>query len=652
MIYRYIVFILLISSVGSFAQDKKHSILQIDNHFFSKEEFQTIYNKNNTGLAEDADVKTPSEYMELFVNFKLKVLEAQALGLDTVSSFISELRGYRDELAHPYLTNIKYDEEMLQTAYYRTKYERKASHILISVAPGADTLKAYQRIMEIRNKIENGADFGEMAFQYSEDQSAKQNRGGLGYFSAFMMVFPFEDAAYKTPVGKISMPVRTQFGYHLVKVEDERASKGQISVAHIMKRFPQSNMPDDGHGHAPQQRSRESIRIEIDSLYRLLQDGANFEELAQKYSDDQYSARTGGKLQPFSEGRMVPSFANAAFALENDGDISPVTETPYGWHIIKRLKRISAPEFDEIRPQLAENIKKNPLISKHSRDLFISGLKKEYNFNMDETNTKRLSEQFSVEPDSRKIIPGEGLDTTLTLFSFYTKKYTIGDFISFQNKKGGLAAKEELAAKINEYADEKLIGLENNRLEEKYPEFRMLMQEYHDGILLFTISEKMIWNKASEDTLGLKDFYEKNKMKYPGDEQFKGWVITCADRETRARADEILAQEQIGKEVLLQIINTGKPGAISVNEGIFKKGDNPVVDFYVWNQPKPADMNELLVYVRGDKVPPQPKTLEESRGLHVADYQTDLEEKWLNELRAKYKVKINKKLLKSIPSVK
>jgi peptidyl-prolyl cis-trans isomerase SurA len=649
MAYRYIFFILLAVSINGFGQDKKQSILQIGNHFFSREEFENTYKKNNTGLPEDADMKTPSEYMELFVNFKLKVLEAKAQGLDTVPSFLKELKGYRDELAQPYLTNVRYDEEMLQTAYYRTKYERKASHILINIVPGTDTLQAWQRIMDIREKIEAGADFGEMAFLHSEDPSARQNRGDLGYFSAFMMVFPFEDVAYKTQVGEVSMPVRTRFGYHLVKVGDERESKGQISVAHIMKRFPQPEIPDDGHGHAPFSRSRESIRAEIDSLYHLLQNGTDFEELARKHSDDQYSARAGGKLPPFSEGRMIPSFAAAAFALEKDGDISPVTETMYGWHIIKRLKHIPVPGFAEIRQQLEENIRKNPQISKHSRDLFIAGLKKEYHFSMDETSRKYLIENVVSGPDGLTL--NDSINTMLTLFRFSTKTYTIGDFFSFQEKKGSVA-NNDIAGEIDTFAAEMLIELENNLLEEKYPEFRLLMQEYHDGILLFAVSEKMVWNKASEDTLGLKKYYEANKMKYLDDGQFKGWVISCADRETRSLADEILTRENMGKEGLQQIINAHKPGAISVEEGTFKKGSHPVVDFYVWDQPKPEGMDELLVYVRGDKLPPQPKLLEESRGFYVAGYQEYLEKKWLEELHKKYKIKINKKLLGNITSLK
>ncbi len=646
MSYRYVVGILLVLYLTTgFSRDKKQSILQIDNYSFSRDEFRNIYEKNNSNLAEGAEIKTPSEYMDLFVNFKLKVLEAERMGLDTLSSFRKELKTYRNELAQPYLTDIKFDEEMLETAYYRTKYERKASHILIKTTPDTDTIQAWQRITEIRKELINGADFNELAFRYSEDPSAKQNRGELGYFSAFMMVYPFEDAACKTPVGEISVPVKTRFGYHLIKVEDERESKGQMSVAHIMKRLPPSNAPDDGY-------SPGKLKNEIDSLYQLLLNGADFEELAQKYSDDRHSARNGGKLQPFTENRMIPAFAKAAFALQHDGDISPVIQTPYGWHIIKRLKHIPVPDFEEIKGQLTEKIEKNPQISKRGRDIFISGLKKEYSFIMDESTGKLLSGRFSIEHGSQKIIPGEGLDTTLTLFSFDAERYTIGDFISFQNKKGGLTAKEGLAGKIEAFAAEKLIELEDSHVEEKYPEFSMLMQEYHDGILLFNISEKMIWNKASEDTLGLKAFYEKNKRKYMEEEQFKGWVITCRDFETRSRIDEILAQGEPDKDELLQIIDANMPNAVTIEEGTFKKGENPVVDFYVWNETKPAGMDELLTYVRGDKMPPAPKTLEKSRGLHIADYQNYLEQEWLDELHKNYKVKINKKLLKTVPSLK
>ena len=652
MIYRHIFFILLIVSTSISAQDKKQNILQIDDQLFSKQEFQNIYKKNNTNLAEDADIKSPAEYMELFVNFKLKVLEAEKQGFDTVASFRDELSGYRAELAQPYLTNVKFDQEMVRTAYHRTKYERKASHLLIEIPAGSDTLTAYQRIQELRNQILAGADFNEMAFQYSSDPSAKQNKGELGFFNGGMMVFPFEDAAYKTPIGEISQPVRTRFGYHLIKVEDERESKGQMSAAHIMKRFPLPNAADDGHGHSRPQRSAESIKSEIDSLYQLLLNGANFEELAAKYSDDQYSARNGGKLQLFTESRMIPAFAQAAFALQNDGDISPVIQTPYGWHIIKRLKHIPVAGFDELKDQLTENIKKNPQISQHSRELFVSGLKKGYNFNTNEESMKLLKEKATIDTNSKKIDFTNIADTSEVLFRFADKQYTIGNFIQYRNTKGNIAGSEQLPELIDEFAADKLIELEDQNLEKKYPEFKMLMQEYHDGILLFNISEKLIWNKAAEDTLGLKEFYLRNKSKYMGDEQFKGWIISCKNIETRSLVDQVLSDGTVGKDEVLAIIDAENPGAVKIEEGTFKKGDNAVVDFYVWNEPKPEGFDEVLTYIRGDKLPPAPKPLEESRGLHVSDYQNYLEQKWIDELHKQHKIKINKKILKSIPSLK
>lgn len=640
--------LMLSSSVAMFAQSAKETILTIGNHHFSKDEYQYFYTKNNSQLTDQAEVHTPSEYMDLFIHFKLKVLEGELMGLDTLSSFKTELQGYRDELAKPYLTNVQFNDEMVQTAYFRTKNERKASHILIQIPEGGDTIKALERIQEIRNKWTAGADFNDLAFHYSEDPSARMNRGELGYFSAFMMVYPFEDAAYKTEVGQVSQPVRTQFGYHLIQVEDQRESKGQITVAHIMKRIQQDGA-DDGHGHRTTPRSEENIKTELDSLYQLLLNGADFSDLAQRYSDDHYSARGGGQLQPFTENRMVPEFAQAAFALKNDGDISPVVKSPYGWHIIKRIKHTPVPDFDELKNQLRENIRKNPLISKHSRDLFIADLKKQYQFHVDEKSMALLLKKKPNELQSAAM-QSDSLNFSQTLFSYDGHTASIGDFLLYAEKNRGTA--KSTVSLVDEFAAFRLIEYENSRLEAKYPDFSMLMKEYHDGMLLFAVSEKMIWNKAAEDSIGLSEFYERNKTKYLGDEKFSGWILQCRDLETRSRVDEILTIDPVDKEELLTIINASMPGALSVTEGIFSKGDNPIVDYYVWNGVHPAGMDEKTTYVRGDKLQPQPKTLTDSRGLHVADYQTELEKVWLNQLKGKYKIRVNKKLVKQIPSLK
>ncbi|HAQ20056.1 MAG TPA: peptidylprolyl isomerase, partial [Prolixibacteraceae bacterium] len=353
------IFLFILITLNLTAQKKNEFIVKIGDQKVGKEEFVANYQKNNTNILDEKDRKTPAEYLELYLNFKLKVLEAQNLGYDTVNSFIQELKGYRQELAKPYLTDVSFNEEMVQTAYHRTKYERKASHLLILVTPEAspaDTLVAWNKINDLRKQIVAGADFNEMAAKYSEDPSAAQNKGSLDYFSAFQMVFPFEDMTYRTPVGQVSGIVRTRFGYHLIKVHDERITPGEIKVAHIMKMFPQQASEE----------TIDKLKLSADSIWQKATLGTDFAELAKAYSDDKQSAVEGGVMNWFTPTNMVPEFAEAAFALKNDGDISPVIRTSFGWHIIKRLEFRSTPPFEKMRTDLETKIKQNPAISKYS----------------------------------------------------------------------------------------------------------------------------------------------------------------------------------------------------------------------------------------------------------------------------------------------
>jgi len=327
------------------AKKKNEILVTIGKEKVSKDEFEANYRRNNSNILDKKDVKSPQDYLDLFIKFRLKVLEAEALGYDTVRAFRDELEGYRKELAKPYLTDVTYNEEMVKTAYHRTQYERKASHILIRVAPDAspaDTLIAWNKINNLRKQLIAGADFNEMAAKYSEDPSAAQNKGLLGYFTAFQMVYPFEDMTYRTPVGQVSEIIRTRFGYHVIKVHDERLAAGEAKVAHIMKMFPQ-------------QASEETInklKLSADSLWIKATSGADFAELARKYSDDKQSSNDGGVINWFTPNNMVPSFAEASFALKNDGDISPVIRTPFGWHIIKRIERRPVLPLDKLRTTL------------------------------------------------------------------------------------------------------------------------------------------------------------------------------------------------------------------------------------------------------------------------------------------------------------
>ena len=617
-------------AINAFSQADE-TLITIGDTKVSKGEFERIYQKNNNNLYNEKDKKTPEEYLELFIDFKLKVIEAEQLKMDTNSVFRNELAGYREELAAPYLTDVKYNEEMVRDLYERTTKEVNASHILVMVpknsTPEVEDEKL-KRIEEIRKEIIAGKDFNEAAVEYSEDPSAKNNKGSLGYFTAFQMVVPFENAAFTTPVGEISAPVRSAYGYHILKVHDVRANQGEILVAHIMKMFPQNVTPE----------IKSNLKAQIDSIYAELKNGADFSELARTKSDDKRSAQQGGEMPWFSSGRMIPEFANPAFALKNTGDISEPIETAFGYHIIKKLNTKPVPGFEESKAMLEDRIKQDPERSITSKQVFVDKLKLEYNY----------SENTEGKAKLRNINTNDTIEyNNFEIFRIDNKSFKYDQFRAFLKKTN--APDGPSVNQYNNWVEDEITALENTKLEEKYPDFRYLYQEYHDGILLFNISEEKIWNFAAQDTLGLEEFYSKNSSKYLWEERFKGMIVTCKDAATREEADKFFEAKIPVAEITDQLNKT--ENTITIIEGAWEKGANPIVDYFVWNGPEPANFNSEVSFIRGDKIQPEPKTLAEARGLYVSDYQKYLEEKWIRDLRAKYKVKVNKKLLKTIKSV-
>ncbi|MDA8535535.1 peptidylprolyl isomerase [Flavobacteriales bacterium] len=338
--------------VGSFvlistAQD----VLTVADENITLEEFKNVFNKNNHNEEISADYL--NEYMELFVKFKLKVKEAQDLGLDTISSFVTELDGYRKQLAKPYLKNEKFDENMLTEAYERMNFDVNASHILIAVdekATSQEVELANEKALSIRTEILVGTiSFKDAAKKNSDDKSAISNGGDLGYFTAFMMVYDFETAAYSTKIGEISMPVRTKYGYHLVKVNDKRKAVGQVKVAHIMFKT----------GQGADEKKLAEAKEKINKVLKLLNQGEEFADVAERFSEDRSTAVKGGSLPVFGVGKMVPEFENNAFSLKNIGDISVPFKTEYGWHIITLLEKQEMPLFDDVKGDLKRKIERD-----------------------------------------------------------------------------------------------------------------------------------------------------------------------------------------------------------------------------------------------------------------------------------------------------
>ncbi len=625
---KLVLFILLVFSAFYVSAQKDEILLKIGNKEIGKEEYERIYIKNNNNLFNESDRKTAKEYLDLFINYKLKVIEAENLQMDTSREFREELEGYRAELAAPYLTDVKFNQELVKTLYDRMNREIDASHILLRLnqdATAGEVQEVLERITNIRDEILAGKDFGEAAVEYSEDPSATKNRGNLGYFTAFQMVAPFEDAAFNLSVGEVSEPVRTSFGYHLIKLNNVRQNKGEVKVAHIMKMFPRGVKYD-----------KSKIKAEIDSVYQALLNGADFAKMAEKYSDDKRSASQGGELPWFSEGRMVPEFAEPAFTILKTGEFTKPVETAFGYHIIKLLDHRDVPSFENAKADIEKRIKQDPERSITSKKAFIDELKTEYNFSENKENIAQL----------KGIKIGENVeDKNNVLFTIDNKNFRAADLTGFVTNRNITAGSYLLY--YDRWVEAEITDLEDSKLEGKYPDFRFLLQEYHDGILLFNIMEEKIWNFAGQDSSGLESFYSKNRKNYMWGDRFKGSIITCENADVRAEAEKYFSVEMQNSEITDLLNQDGNQ--IQITEGAWEKGTNPVVDFYVWNGSEPDNFDSGLTFVRGDLIPPEPKTLEDARGLYIADYQNYLEKEWLKQLHKKYKIKVKKRVLKSIP---
>jgi peptidyl-prolyl cis-trans isomerase SurA len=559
-----------------------------------------------------------------------------------MQAFLEEFAGYRAELAAPYLTDVRYTEKLVEETYRRMKLEVNASHLLIIFPQNAtpeDTLQAWQRIHEIRKEIVDGLDFNEAAARYSQDPSAAQNRGYLGWFTAFQMVAPFEDAAYSTPIGQLSPAIKTRFGYHLLKVHDQREAKGEIKVAHIMKMFTPEMSPE----------RKALLKLSVDSLYSMLQKGADFAQLARDNSEDQRSAVNGGEMPYFSRSRMIPEFSDPAFELKNNGDFTRPVETDFGYHIIKRLDLQEIPDFEEIRRELEDRIRRDPERSTRSREVFINKLKEQYAFSRNQAAADRKSAELKeLFKDGLLNIPDEMKDAEV-LFTMDGRNFTMNEWLDYlRTIQVNITGDPEsvMESQYNLWEEYAIIQYEDDRLEQKYPEFRSLVQEYHDGLLLFAISEKEIWQKAADDTTGLQSFYQQNKSKYMWNERYKGMIIRCANPDLKEIVEEQLDQG-IPADEIFDLIDIDE-NQVTLEQGTWSKGDNAIIDYYIWSGTIPDGWNPESGFVRGETIGPEPKLLGEARGYHISDYQQYLEEQWIKELRRKYPVKVNKKVLRTI----
>ena len=631
----------------SFAQ-KEPVVMTINNKPVTKSEFLQIYTKNNPNPSFDKD--SLDRYMELFEVFKLKVAEAEALGYDTLPRLKKELEGYKKQLALPYLIDSVQNLAMVQEAYNRTATEVRCSHILVKLDPNAspkDTLVAYNRLLGLKARIEKGEDFASVAKSKlgSEDPSVVNNGGDLGYFTAFQMVYPFEEKAYTTRVGSISEPFRTRFGYHILKVTDKRAARGTIKVAHLMI----------STGREAGTETRQNAEKKINEIYDSLAAGASWEKMVSAYSEDANSIKKGGELPAFGSGtsqRMVLEFEDAAFSLKKVGEISKPVKTQYGYHIIRLIEWTPVKSFESMRRELQAKVNKDER-SKITQDSFVQKLKTQYQYAYQADKALSMLEQ---QIDSTYFMgkwKASALKGNKTLFVLGKQKYKQQDFAMYMEKNFRTVRKDASSVVVKQLYDQweknQILAYEEELLPAKYPAYKALLQEYHDGIILYEIMQDQVWNKAVKDTAGLRVFFMDNRAKYSWSERLDATVYECKDEHVAVQVyGMLISSDTINSKDVLEFINKESELNLKVRMNKFEVLQTP----YLQNQRFTTGLNPVYsfegkwyVVSVAALLPPAPKEFNEAKGIATSDYQAFLEKKWLETLRLKHQIVINEDVL-------
>lgn len=640
--YFFLILALMCNGFILRAQEEDPVIMTINDENIHKSEFEYIYNKSKTTNSERKKLK---DYIDLFVKFKLKVAAAEAEGLDTLPAFKKELNGYRRKLVQPYLVDKKAEEQVLKEAYDRMAENIELSYIFVGIAePGmaSDTLLAYKKAEKIYKKALESEDFNALAFDYSEDPSAKQNRGYMGYMTAFLVPYPVESRIYAMNVGDVSAPYRFRDGYFIFKVTDRRADRGERRAAHILKLLSKD----------ADSQTKARVEQEIFDIYDRLKKGEDFGQLARELSDDKGSAVKGGELPWFASGRMVKSFEDVAFALEKD-EISEPFLSDYGWHIVKLLDKHDFRSFEDVKVEIQQKIR-NDVRKDAGKLALVDRLKKEYHFTPNKALYDKLYNMVNNDFPFDSIFISELKQLSGDLFSLNDVKYDISlfvDYIARNPRTQALYAIDAMKEKLDGYEMQTILEYENAHLEEKYPNFSHLIKEYRDGMLLFEISNKNVWEKASKDKEALQQYFLAHQDKYKWDKKhYKGYIVQCTDKEVAKMARRLMKKIPADSinGVLNRTFNADKK-QIRLSKGLYEQGKNPIVDKLAYKKGKmPQDSVYTTTFLYGKNLKYKPESYTDVRSDITIDFQNYLEEQWVESLRKRFTVKIYDEVVNSI----
>ena len=640
--------LLLFLFIGYFngnAQNKKNVLLTINSNPVYSSDFTKVFNKNLDLVVEESQ-KNVAGYLDLFIDYKLKITEAYAQELDKNQQYIKEFKKYEDQLAKKYIYDKRVVSKLVEEAYDRSLEEINAEHILVlsnlNDSPN-DTLKAYNKIKEAHVKALKGENFTSLVIEYSEEPGAKKSKGKLGYFTAFQMVYPFENTAYNTKVGEISQITRTSFGYHIIKINDRRKKKPKINVSHIMIFSNKDKKAED-----PEER--------INELYAMIMQGEPFEKIAKQFSEDKNTGVKGGQLKTFGPGDLkAPKFENAAYSIKNEGEIIAPVQSAFGWHIIRLNEKFSIPSFEEQKDDIEKKVKggaralvvtqaiNNKIIKKYGFKEGESYISYFNNFVNDSILSRKWTYSSIPLTENQILFIIGDHDVTYTDFAEYLRdnQKTIKKYIN----------KESLLIDMYvKFKNETLKNYFKERLEVENTEYATIINDYRNGLLVYDVMNKNIWQIAKTDSTGLKDYYETKKNNYKWKKRLDVDIYSSSDEITTKQVQTLLMRGEELATIKKQINSDGKINVITVSD-VFEIDQSELPEDLIPEKGvsdiKLNDGFYVVVNIK-EVIEPNLKEFDEVRGTVISDFQTEIEKKWMQSLRDKYEVKINNKSLKKL----
>ena len=606
-------------------------------------EFIRVYNKN-LNLVQDDSQKEVESYLKLFINYKLKLAEATSLGYDKDPEYVKELRSYKNQLTQNYLTDKNVTDELVLEAYDRTLNEVKAQHVLVRIEEfETDTLQAYSAIQAFQERLKND-DFESLKKEIHDGKSIFVE--DLGFFTAFKMAYKFESVAFNTKVGEVSKPFRTKFGYHVVKVLEKRKSKGQVIVSHIMIANTQKD-------------TTLVAKDRIQELHRLLLQGEDFGNIAKQFSDDKSSSMRSGELKPFKSGQINSTlFENTAFSLKEKEDISEPIQTQFGWHILKLIDKQAVKEFNSLKPDLESQVRKDSR-SQLVKSKMLAKLLSQYQLTGLNPNLALLKSNIVYDRSNKTWKFSDQIKDSKSFLVIQKTSYSFGDFINFLNKNNKLinpnwATEFAVNKQYKFFLEQSVFRYKKDNLENENQDFANILNEYREGLLLFELMQDKIWEGAKKDTIGLNAFYNENKANYLWPERVIGSVARSSNAKNIKKVRKLWASGKSNQSID-ELLNKIQQNVI-FSTGEFELGLSPLPESFtprVKSQLSKIIKENNSFYIVNVKefMPQSQKSLEDSRGQLISDYQTKLETQWILELKSKFNVKVNEDVFQKVKSI-